>query len=292
MTGSMTGFGRCQRVINGRTITVELKSVNHRYFELNARTPRGCLYMEERLKTLVSQSVSRGKVDLFLTIVSDAATDIVVKASPALAGSYLAAIGEIAEATGLANDVTLSSLLRFPDLFSLQKQDIDEEQLWSDVRAVAEEAVAGFVTMRRQEGERLAADLLSRLDTVVALCGQIEQQSVETVSAYRARLLQKITELLADRNVEESRVLTEVAIFSERVAVDEETVRLRSHVEQFRHILSQDEPAGRKLDFLTQELNREANTIGSKSQSAEAAKIVVELKSEIEKIREQIQNLE
>lgn len=292
MTGSMTGFGRCQRLVGARNITVELKSVNHRYFEFSARTPRGLTFMEERLKALVSQEVARGKVDLFLSVSADAASDVAVKASTELLQSYLAAIERLGSETGLTNDVTLSTVLRLPDVFTLEKKDIDEEALWAEVLPVAAEAVANLAKMRKTEGEKLCQDVLSKLDTIAALVERVETISPQTVSDYRQRLFSKLSEVLADRSIEEARLLTEAAIFAERVSVDEETVRIKSHIEHFKTILAEEGAVGRKLDFLTQELNREANTIGSKAQNSEVAKIVVDLKSEIEKIREQIQNFE
>ena len=292
MTGSMTGFGRSQQVLGGRTIAIEIKSVNHRYFEFATRMPRGCGFMEDKLKGYMQKRVSRGKIDLYLSIVSDTALDTVVKANTELAKSYLNAINSVGDAIERNESISLASLVRFPDILTLEKQDIDEDGLWADVLTVLEAAADRFVDMRKREGARLEEDLLSRLDTVLALTTAVEEQNPKTVSDYRERLYNKIKETLGDRAIEEGRLLTEVAIFSEKVAVDEETVRLRSHVSQFREILLEDEPVGRKLDFLTQELNREANTIGSKSQNTSVAKVVVDLKSELEKIREQIQNLE
>lgn len=290
MPRSMTGYGRCQQVINGRDITVELKSVNHRYFEFSCRLPRSLGYLEDKLKGLVQGCISRGKCDLFLSVGADAANT--VRPNLALAEAYLAALRELAGKTGLPDDVGVSQLMRLPDVFTVEKAAVDEDALWQDVREAAERALSDFVAMRRAEGDRLRDDILARLDAVAALVGVVKEQSPRTVAEYRERLYQKLSALLADRTVDDARVLTEAAIFADRVAVDEETVRIESHLAQFRSILSESEPVGRKLDFLTQELNREANTIGSKTLDAPMAAVVVQLKSELEKIREQIQNIE
>ncbi|MBP1556432.1 MAG: YicC family protein [Oscillospiraceae bacterium] len=293
MTRSMTGYGRSQQQLGGWDITVEIKSVNHRYFEFSSRTPRSCNYMEDKLKSLVQSRISRGKCDLYLQLAAtEGNNNEVVKVNIDLAKSYLDSLKSLSEATGLPFDVSLSSLSRYPDVLTSERAAIDEDELWSCVSQVANEALDNFVAMRETEGARLREDILSRLETVLKLTEKVEQQSPQTVENYRNKLYQKLQTLLADRNVDDARVLTEAAIFADRVAVDEETVRLRSHVQQFREILSSSEPVGRKLDFLTQELNRESNTIGSKAQDAKVAAIVIELKSELEKIREQIQNIE
>jgi len=288
----MTGFGRAERILNGRSIAVEIRSVNHRYFECAARLPRSCSFMEEKLKTLLQGRIARGKTDVSLTIAQIEAADGEVRANTALAGAYLAALRQIAEAAGVPCSATAQELAHFPDVLTVVRADVDEDALWADVKTVAEEALDRFVEMRETEGERLRADVLARLGRIEELTGQVEARSPKTLEAYRARLYQRITEVLGDRTIDEARVLTECAVFADRIAVDEETVRLRSHTAQYRSILGGGGPVGRKLDFLTQELNREANTIGSKAQDVEVAALVVELKSEIEKIREQIQNLE
>lgn len=291
MVNSMTGFGRAQKLTGGRDVTVELKSVNHRYFEFSCRVPRSFGYLEEKLKSFVQQRVSRGKIDCYISIVSDEAAGT-VRVNRALAASYLAALQELQEETGLEDDVRLSTLVRFSDLFTVEKNEADEDEVWNAVAGAAEEAVEKLLLMRRTEGERMKADILMRLETIETLTRSVEEQSPKTVEDYRARLYQKLSEVLADRSVDEARVLTEAAVFAERIAVAEETVRLKSHIGQFREILSAGGAVGRKLDFLTQELNREANTIGSKAQDLGVARSVVEIKSEIEKIREQIQNIE
>lgn len=292
MARSMTGFGRSEKLINGRRISVEIKSVNHRYFEFSARMPRICNFMEDKLKSLLQSKISRGKVDLYISMAQIEGTQSVVRANPDLAKSYLEALKTVAEATGLHCDVNVATVARFPDVITVEAAEIDPDSLWADVKLVAEEALDAFIAMREVEGEKLKDDVLSRLDTIEALAKKVEEESPKTLEAYRNRLYQKISDVLTDRTVDDARVLTEVAIFADRIAVDEETVRLKSHLNQYRNILKQNEPIGRKLDFLTQEVNRETNTIGSKSQNIEIAGVVVEIKSEIEKIREQIQNIE
>ena len=288
---SMTGYGRAQKLIGSRDITVELKSVNHRYFEFSCRVPRSFGFLEEKLKSFVQQRVSRGKIDCYVGIVSDEEAGT-VKVNRALASSYLAALRDLQTETGLEDDIRLSTLVRFSDLFTVEKNEADEDEVWNAVAEVAGEAAERFVSMRAAEGGRMKDDVLSRLEAVERLTAMVEEQSPKTVEDYRAKLYQKLSDVLADRSVDEGRVLTEAAIFAERIAVAEETVRLRSHIAQYREILSAGGAVGRKLDFLTQELNREANTIGSKAQDLAVARAVVEIKSEIEKIREQIQNIE
>ena len=292
MTGSMTGYGRSQQNLNGKTIQVEIKSVNHRYFEFNVKTPRGLSFLEEKLKSLVQSKVSRGKVDLYLSVIFDEAAETEVKVNKPLAESYMKAAKELSEELNINNDITINSLLKIPDIFTAEKAEIDEEELWNDVKTVAEEALGAFTKMRLAEGEKLSEDLNGKLDIILSLVEKVEELSPLTVRDYRERLYKKLSEILEDKSIDEARILQEAAIFSEKAAVDEETVRLRSHISQFRNILKEDVPVGRKLDFLTQEINRESNTIGSKAQDVKIAQVVVDLKSEIEKVREQIQNLE
>ena len=292
MVLSMTGYGRAEQTLNGRDITVEVRSVNARYFEYSSRLPRTCAFLEDKLKALAAQRVHRGKVELSLTIQSVAAADTVVQVNWPLAESYRQALAAMAERLDVKNDVTVSALARFPDVLSQSAAPTDPDALWADVSAVAGQALDAFVAMRATEGEKLYADVAGRLNAVEELVASIEQGSAGRVQAYTERLYARLRELLADRNIDESRILTEAALFADKTAIDEETVRLRSHVAQYREILSLTEPIGRKLDFLTQELNREANTIGSKCQDAAMTRLVVALKSEIEKIREQIQNIE
>lgn len=292
MVLSMTGYGRAQQVLGGREITVELRSVNARYFEYSSRLPRTCAFLEDPLKRLTAEKVHRGKVELALTIHNVTASDAVVQADYALAESYRRALAALAQRLDVKDDVTVMALARFPDVLTQTAAPADPDALWADVSAVAGQALEAFVGMRAAEGAKLKADVESRLAVVEDLVGQIEQGSAGRVQAYTERLYARLQELLADRSIDEARILTEAALFADKTAIDEETVRLHSHVAQFREILQLEEPIGRKLDFLTQELNREANTIGSKCQDAALTRLVVTLKSEIEKIREQIQNIE
>ena len=292
MVLSMTGYGRAWAVLHGRDIKVELRSVNSRYLEYSSRLPRSCFFLEDKLKKLVAARVSRGKVELSLSIQNVTAADTVVSVNWGLAEGYRAALTSMVERMDLKNDVTVGMLARFPDVLTQTAAPTDEDALWQDVESIANQAIDAFVAMRAAEGEKLKADVESRLQTVEALVGQIEQATEGRVKAYSDRLYARLQELLEDRNIEESRLVTEAAIFADKTAIDEETVRLHSHVAQYRQILALNEPIGRKLDFLTQELNRESNTIGSKCQDVAITRLVVELKSEIEKIREQIQNIE
>ena len=289
---SMTGYGRARQTLNGRDITVELRSVNSRFLEYSSRIPRAFSFLEDPLKKLVSARVSRGKVELSLTVQSVEAADTVVSVNWTLVKGYHDALVELSERLELKNDMTAGMIARFPDVLSQTAAPLDEEALWENVRTVAEQAVDAFLSMRAVEGEKMREDLLNRLTTVETLVTGIEQNSAGRVQAYTDKLYARLKKLLDDRNIDEGRILTEAAIFADKTAIDEETVRLRSHVAQYRQILSGDGPVGRKLDFLTQELNREANTIGSKCQDLEITRLVVELKAEIEKIREQLQNLE
>ena len=292
MVLSMTGYGRAGALLHGRDIKVELRSVNARFFEYSSRLPRSCAFLDDRLKKLVAAKVSRGKVELSLTIQTVTAADTVVSVNWQLAEGYRAALNAMAERMDLKNDVTVGMLARFPDVLLQTAAPTDEEELWQDVQSVAEQAIASFVSMRATEGEKLKEDVSGRLDTIETLVAQIEQDSAGRVQAYTDKLYTRLQELLGDRSIEEARLVTEAAIFADKTAIDEETVRLHSHVAQYREILELNEPIGRKLDFLTQELNRESNTIGSKCQDVAITRLVVELKSEIEKIREQIQNIE
>ena len=292
MVLSMTGYGRAGAVLHGRDIKVELRSVNSRYLEYSSRLPRSCFFLEDKLKMLVAARVSRGKVELSLSIQNVTAADTVVSVNWGLAEGYRAALTSMVERMDLKNDVTVGMLARFPDVLTQTAAPTDEDALWQDVESIANQAIDAFVAMRAAEGEKLKADVESRLQNVEALVGQIEQATEGRVKAYSDRLYARLQELLEDRNIEESRLVTEAAIFADKTAIDEETVRLHSHVAQYRQILELNEPIGRKLDFLTQELNRESNTIGSKCQDVAITRLVVELKSEIEKIREQIQNIE
>lgn len=288
----MTGFGRCLESVDGKTIIVEIKSVNHRYFEFSSRVPRSCGYLDEKLKSFIQGKVSRGKIDVGVSIQSDSVSDEKIEVNSEVAKGYITALRSANEELGLEDDLTLSRIMRLPDIFDVKKIEEDEETVWNEVKSVAEKALERFIAMREAEGEKMREDILSRLDYITELVEKIEKKSPETTEKYRKKLFDKISEVLKDTNVDEQRILTEAAIFSEKTAVDEETVRLRSHINQCREMLSMNEAVGRKLDFLIQEFNREANTIGSKCQDIEITKVVVDLKSEIEKIREQVQNIE
>ena len=292
MVLSMTGYGRAEAILTGRDITVEIKSVNSRYFEYSSRMPRSFAFLDDKLKKLLSESISRGKVELGLTVQSVGASDTRIAVNMELAQEYLAALNQMSTAFDLKNDITAGNLARFPDIFSMQKSEQDEEQIWQDVQSVAKEALQNFISMRAIEGERMKADIFSRLDFLENAVAEIEATSMDRVQKYTERLYAKLQNILADTNIDESRILTEAAIFADKTAVDEETVRLKSHTKQYRDILCKNEPVGRKLDFLTQELNRETNTIGSKCNEITITRMVVDMKSEIEKIREQVQNIE
>ena len=293
MVTSMTGYGRSQQSIDGRDITVEIKSVNHRYFEFSERVPRAFGYLEEKLKGYLQGKISRGKVEAGVTVVDTGAAHTAVDINHELAASYINAMRVTGEKLSLQDDLTVSSLMRFSDLFSVHRVQEDEETIWTEVRLVADGAIERFIAMRATEGERLKADILERLESIESRVAAVAEQSPRTEAAYRERLTAKIREVLEDRQIDETRIVTEAAIFADKIAVDEETVRLRSHIASFRDILGAfNGPIGRKLDFLVQEMNREANTIGSKAQDAATAQVVVEIKSDIEKIREQIQNIE
>lgn len=292
MLRSMTGFGRAHIMFEGREILVEIKSVNSRYYEFSSKLPRAYGYIDEKLKSLLANKISRGKVEVSVSIFNQIGTDATIEVNEPLARQYVEALRGVSETLSLRDDLSLSSIMRFSDVFTIKKTIEDEEVVWEQVAQVAREALDKFIEMRETEGAKMHDDIASRLNFIEERVGRIEAQSPETTKAYREKLFAKIQAVVADRNIDEARVLTEAAIFSEKTAVDEETVRLRSHISQYRDYIEQDVPVGRKLDFLTQELNREVNTIGSKCQDIEITKMVVDMKSEIEKIREQIQNVE
>ena len=288
----MTGYGSAKGQAGDLQISVEVKSVNNRYLDASVRMPRSFLFAEDAVKSAIGRHISRGKVDMFINVDSSAADDVNVKVNEALLKGYIDAIGLISKKYGLENDLTAVSAGRFPDILSVEKKDLDAEEISAGLVAVAEQALRDFDAMREREGEKLCADVLSKLETISSLVSTVEKESPRTVEAYQNRLREKISEVLSSAGVDENRILAEAAIYADRVAVDEETVRLRSHMSQLRSMLAGGSPIGRKIDFLIQEFNREANTIGSKCQNSDIAHVVVELKSEIEKIREQIQNIE
>lgn len=292
MIKSMTGYGGAKGSVEGLEISVELKSVNNRYLDTSVRLPRSFLFAEDAVKAAVQQHISRGKVDVFISVDSSAAEDMTVKVNEPLLKGYIQAISQISRDYGLSNDITAMSVSRFPDVLSVEKKDFDAEAITAGIISVAETALADFDAMRLREGEKLRDDVLSKLETIDSLVTLVEQESPKTLADYRARLESKMAEVLGSAGIDENRILAEAAIFADRIAVDEETVRLRSHMSQLKTMISGSSPTGRKIDFLIQEFNREANTIGSKCQSSHIAHVVVDLKSEIEKIREQIQNIE
>ena len=290
MLKSMTGYGRSEMTVGGRHIIFEIKSVNHKYFEFNSRISRGYLFLEDKLKAYLQGKLSRGKVDVFLQI--ETLEDAQVQVNHSLAAGYYAALHELKDRYGLPDEPTLALLTRYGDIFSVHRAPENEEEIWQAVQQAAEPAVESFLRMREAEGARLREDILSKAQRILELVGQVEQETPQTVKEYQERLEAKIQELLGDAHFDEQRVLTEVAVFADKVAVDEETVRLRSHFQQLEKLIDSQEPVGRKIDFLVQEMNREANTIGSKSVNSRIAYLVVDIKSEIEKIREQVQNVE
>ena len=294
MIKSMTGFGRCRTVLHGREISVEIKSVDHRFFEFSCRTPKGYGFLDDKLKALVNSRVSRGKIDMFVTVGTAEDTPAEVKINHSLVSGYINAMKEISETYGIENDVTVTAISRFPDVYTVSKAPENEEEITADVLEAANTAIDGFIAMREAEGEKMKADILGRAEVILATVDEIDERSPQTVKEYEERLLDRINRTLQDYNIniDEQRVLTEVAVFADKVAVAEETVRLRSHFAQLSKIMESQTPIGREIDFIIQEMNREANTIGSKVQDAEIAHKVVKIKSEIEKMREQIQNIE
>jgi uncharacterized protein (TIGR00255 family) len=288
----MTGYGRGEGMAGTRHIVFELKSVNHKFFEVNPRVTRGYQFLEERLKAYLHQRIARGKVDLFLQIENLGESAVEVEVNHSLASGYYRALSELQERYQLPDGPSLALLSRYQDIFTVHKAPEDEEAVWQDVLEIAVPTVDSFLRMRETEGERLRADIMEKAGNILSLVDRVERLAPGTVAEYRERLQGRIQELLGDSRFDEQRVLTEVAVFADKVAVDEETVRLRSHFAQLEKLVDSEGPVGRKIDFLVQEMNREANTIGSKSQNTEIAYLVVDIKSEIEKIREQIQNIE
>ena len=289
---SMTGYGRAVETVNGREFTVELRSVNNRYLDCTVKLPRSVSFAEDAVKQAVKASVSRGKVDVFISIKSETVEDTTITLNKTVLEGYLSAMRQMVEECGVKDDISVSVVSRLPEVFSVVKPEVDEEQLLSDLMSVVDKALEGYNAMRTTEGAALDADLRSRGNTILELVSQVERGNAQTVVDYRARLEAKLKEVLANTSIDESRILTEAAIFADKVAVDEETVRLRSHLDQMNAMLTGGGAIGRKLDFLLQEMNREANTIGSKCTDVKLARIVVDIKAELEKIREQTQNIE
>ena len=292
MVKSMTGYGRARQTLNGRDITVEVRSVNNRYLDCTVKVPRTYIFAEDAVKARVQKAVSRGKVDVFITIDAAAADETVVAVNEPLARGYYEALTRLKDMFSLEDGLNAVTLAKFPDVLTVTKAEEDLESVAADICAVLDEALAAYNAMRTVEGGKLREDIAGRADTIEAVVGKVEERSPQTVAAYREKLLARMQEVLQSTAIDESRILTEAAIFADKIAVDEETVRLRSHLSQLRTMLESDQPIGRKLDFLNQEVNRECNTIGSKCNDLTIAKDVVNMKAEVEKIREQVQNIE
>ena len=292
MVKSMTGYGRGEVALHGRNIVVEVRSVNNRYLDCAVKLPRAYLFAEDALKSRVQGAASRGKVDVFVTIETVAEENVTVTVNKPVADAYMAALKQLTTDYELADNISVSLLSKFPDVLIVAKAPEDLEQVQADLLVALDLALADFDTMRRREGAKLEEDVRNRAIAIGDLVGKVESRNPSIVEEHRARLEAKLKEVLENRQLDESRILTEAAIFADKVAVDEETVRLRSHLSQMDQMLAAGGAVGRKLDFLIQEFNREANTIGSKCNDVETARVVVDIKAEIEKIREQIQNLE
>ena len=292
MVHSMTGYGRGELVVDGRSVTAEVRSVNNRYLDCTVKLPRSYAFAEDAVRARVKETASRGKIEVHISVETVEAQPLTVRLNEPVAAGYLAALHEMAERYGLPEDVGVALLSRFPDVFAVEKKEEDPEAAAQAILAALDQALAAFQEMRAREGEKLKADLLDKLDHLADFTTQVEKLSPKTLEAYRQRLYAKLSEVLGNTQIDESRILTEAAIFADKVAVDEETVRLRSHIGQLREMLDKGGATGRKLDFLIQEFNREANTIGSKCSDIDIARHVVDMKAEIEKIREQVQNIE
>ena len=292
MVKSMTGYGRAVETVNGREFTVELRSVNNRYLDCTVKLPRSLSFAEEAVKQAVKNTISRGKVDVYISVHSETAADVQVTLNAAMVEGYLAAMKQMVDTYGVRDDISVSLLSRMNEVFTVEKPQVDEEQLLADLMSVVDKALKSYDAMRAGEGKALENDLRSRGNTILELVAQVEAGNSQTVIDYRTRLYNKLKEVLANTAIDESRILTEAAIFADKVCVDEETVRLRSHLEQMNAMLTAGGALGRKLDFLLQEMNRESNTIGSKCTDVKLARIVVDIKAELEKIREQTQNIE
>ena len=292
MVKSMTGYGRARQTLHGRDITVEVRSVNNRYLDCTVKAPRTYIFVEDAVKARVQKAVSRGKVDVFITIDATGADETVVSLNEPLARGYYDALSRLSEMLSLKDDLTAVALAKFPDVLTVTKAEEDMESVAGDICTVLDESLAAYNAMRAVEGQKLSEDISGRVTTIETVVGKVEERSPQTVAAYRERLMARMQEVLQSTTIDESRILTEAAIFADKIAVDEETVRLRSHIAQLRTMLGSDQPVGRKLDFLIQEVNRECNTIGSKCNDLTVARDVVNMKAEVEKIREQVQNME
>ncbi|MDD6276693.1 MAG: YicC family protein [Clostridia bacterium] len=292
MIKSMTGYGRHQQILDGMNIIVEIKSVNHRYFDFTSRIPRNYGFLDEKLKSYIQTRVSRGKVECYVQIDNLEDDSVIVEVNRPLAKAYVDAVNTMSEVYSLSNKLDALALSKFPDVLVVRKQEADENKIWNSVKAVTQCAVDKFIAMREAEGEKLRDDICSRADSILKQVEFVEERSPQTVKEYNNKLLERMKELLGDVHVDEARLLTESAIYADKVAVAEETVRLRSHLLQLKDFFNSQEAIGRKMDFLVQEINREANTIGSKACDVEITACVLEIKSEVEKIREQVQNIE
>jgi uncharacterized protein (TIGR00255 family) len=292
MIKSMTGYGGAKGEVNAIVVSAELKSVNNRHLDTSVRLPKSCLFAEEAVRNAVSASISRGKVDVFISVDTSHADGVSIQVNEPLAEAYVQAARAVAEQYDLVNDMTAMSLLRLPEVISTQHEDSDRDTVAQAIGEILSQALAEFDAMRSREGDKLRQDILGKLDTIETMVGQVERRSPETVREYREKLLARMQEVLGEAGIDEARILQEAAIYADRVAVDEETVRLHSHIAQFRLMLEGGSPVGRKLDFLVQEMNREINTTGSKCADSDIAKTVIAMKAELEKIREQIQNIE
>ena len=292
MLKSMTGYGRQEALVSGKKILVEIRSVNQRFTDYNIKLPRHLVFMEDKVRNYASEWITRGKVDIYISVDSYDEADKNVTLNTALAKNYIEVLRQLRNECDLRDDISVMGVARFTDIFKTERKEEDEDAVWNDVKSVMKDAMESFAAMRSREGERIEKDLTERIEYMKTLAEKIDERSPQTVEEYRERLYSKIKEVLEDKNIDENRILTEVAIFADKIAVNEETVRLGSHFEEFYNIIGSGEPAGRKLDFLIQEINREVNTIGSKAQDIEIAKLVVTLKGEIEKLREQVQNIE
>ena len=292
MIKSMTGFGRCEVSENDRKFTVEMKSVNHRYLDVNIKMPKKLNFFESSIRSLLKDYIQRGKVDMFITYEDMTENNVSVKYNKDIAAEYLKYLKDMAEEFGLDNDIRVSSLSRYPEVLTMEEQTIDEEGIWKTLEKAIKGAAEGFVETRIKEGENLRSDLVSKLDAMLSHVDFIQQRSPQIIAEYKQKLEDKVKDLLADVKVDENRLLMEVTIFADKVCVDEEIVRLKSHIETTKATLLAGGSMGRKLDFIAQEMNREANTILSKANDLEISNRAIELKTEIEKVREQIQNIE
>lgn len=292
MIRSMTGFGRCEIQSGEKKFTVEMKGVNHRYLDVNIRMPKKLFFFETAIRSYLKKYIQRGKVDIFVTYEDLSEGQMSLKYNEALASEYLDYFRQMEEKFGLENDVRISALSRYPEVFTMEEQDVDEEEMWNGLREALDGACVQFVSARETEGEKLREDLIGKLDDMKAVVEKIEERSPQILSEYREKLEEKVKELLADTQIDESRIAAEVVLFADKICTDEEIVRLKSHIDHMKSTLQAGEGIGRKLDFIAQEMNREANTILSKANDLTVSNYGIDLKTEIEKVREQIQNIE